>query len=369
MASPTWSTPNSPLLVATIAAAVHHAWEQPTDQRTRAFHDRLRQLLDADMYERVQTLAHDLFLLQAAPPGGLDIPPEWAWFEACPRCTRLRKTKYTAPQNGRLKLQALRDPNWCAKQIDAGRTTRQIADQLGCTSSLVVDWLRKHGIQTEKALRHEEIEQVTRRMHAEGEGPGAIAKVLGHSMTADRVRDVLKRLGLANQKNGHVYHEREWWRMRLEDQGKSKLQCAREAGIKPHAASYWLKRFGLRDRVWKRRQVKYPILADRQSLRELLFCHGGSYEAAAREVGCAPSLVSWYARRLLGIEKRHENRVPHSDRTWWEERLAKGTTTYELAEEAGIEEKSAREKLRVLELLPQAYANNMKRERARRGAA
>lgn len=370
MPSPKWSTSSGPLIAAGIAAAVHHAWEQPEGQRNRAFHEALRKALGPDVYERVQFQAHAVWLLQRSAPEDVELPPPWSYFSMCPGCMALRKTRHTQPQNGRTKLQVLRDADWLQQQLEAGRTTTQIAKRLDCSPSLVVDWCAKHGIQTERAKRIEEIEATVQRMHAEGEGPGTIAKVLGGGMSSTRVREVLKRLGLANQKTGQVYHERDWWLSRLEA-GKTKLDCTREAGIKPHAGTFWIHKFGLErftvinDKARKRRK-KYPILANKDTLRELLARHDHNYEKAAEEVGCSPSLVSRYARDLLGLAKKHENGVTHGTREWWTERLDRGMTTYELAEEAGIAEKTARERCRIFDLLPQAYHNNAQRERENR---
>lgn len=372
MSSALWSPSFAPLMAGAVAAAVHHAWNQPEPKRTAAFHEALRKAVGPDEYERIQFVAHSIWLLQPAPPEGLEIPPEWAWFELCPRCISLRRTKYTQPQNGRTKLQVLRDKDWLAEQLAAGHRVKQIAKRLDCSPELVVDWIAKHGLKTAKTLRHEEIEATVRRMHAAGEGPGTIGKALGGGLRADRVREVLKRLGLANQKHGQVYHEAEWWRVRLVDRGLTKSACAREAGIKPHAATYYIHKFGFEaitaQNNRKGRPRRYPELYDEMRLRALLARHGDNYEEAARAIGCAPSLVSKQARRLLGWEKRHENQVPHGRREWWTERLDRGMTTYELAEEAGIEEKTARERCRVFDLLPQAYANNVKQERKNRRA-
>lgn len=370
MPSPLWTNPKGPMIAAAIAAAIHEAWHHPPANRARAMHDALRKALGPELYERAQHAAHDVLLLQEEAPEGMEIPPSWAWFEICPRCMSMKRTRHTAPQNARLKLQILRDRRWLEAQVEAGATAASLARKLECTPALIDYWLAKHGLRTERQLRKEEIEATVRRMHLEKEGPGTIARALGGGMTAERVRDVLQRLGLATSKAGQVYHDREWWRVRLEDRGKTKLDCAREAGIKPHAANYWLKQFSLQHLVKdNKRRKRYPELHSPTQLSALLLKHGHSYEAVARELGCAPTLVSYYARKLLGVRKKQHNHLPHSERSWWVERLDRGATTYELAEEAGIAEKTARERCRNYGLLGQALANNMRRERERRRGA
>lgn len=367
MPSPTWCRPGSPPIAAAIAAAIHHAWLGPEEGASNRFADAFRKMVGPEAYEEHELRALDIFFLQPRPPEGYDPPPSSAHLLICPRCQKLRRTKYTAPQNGRLQLQALRDPDWIQAQFDRGKNTVTLAERLDCTPSLIVDWCDKHGILPPRTASVAEFDAGVAALHSAGEGPGFIARKL--DTTAMHVRQSLKRQGLATKKRGHVYFEREWWRARLEDRRMTKHACSREAGIKPHAATYWVKRFGLSHRCHKRRAVTYPILADPVTLRELLWRHNDCYEGAAREVGCSPSWVSYWARRLLGRAKKHENDVPHGRREWWVERLERGLTTWEMAEEAGIKEKSVREALRVRDLLAEAYKNNTSRERERRATA
>ena len=369
MPSPKWSEAKEAPIAAAIAAAVHQAWAGPAEGASARFITALRQMVGPKVMDRIEMTALRLFQAQPRPPEGFEMPPAWAWFQICPGCQSLRRTRFTAPQNGRVKLQVLRDPDWIAAQFEAGKSCEDIARRLGCSRELVAQWAHKHGIATPRAQRRDEIEATVRRMHLAGEGPGTIARALGGGMSADRVRQVLARLGLATLKHGQVYHDPEWWRVRLQDRGLTKRDCAREAGLKPHAATYWLKQFNLQHLVRNnRRRPRYPQLRDPVQLSALLERHGGSYESAAKELGCAPTLVSWYARRILGRPKKHDNVVPHGHKGWWVDRLEQGLTTWEMAEEAGITEKTARERLRVFGLLDWGYRNNYARERARRSA-
>lgn len=367
MPSPRWSESKQPFVAGAIAAAVSAAWDGPQRGRTQRFTETLRKALGPDLYERVEVAAFQVLMLQESAPEGYDPLPEWALFRVCPKCSALQRTKFTAPQNGRIKLQVLRDRNWMERALERGESYASLARKLGVAPANVAYFAEKHGLKSARSERREELEAIVRHMHAQREGPGAIAKAADTSV--HHVLQALKRLGLATKKSGQVYHEKEWWRVRLVEQGKTKLQCAREAGIRPHAANYWLKQFGLQHLVTgNKRRPKYPVLRDRTELRLLLARHDNNYESVARELGCAPSLVSWYARRTLGVAQKHFNDVPHSKKSWWTERLERGATTYELAEEAGIAEKSAREKLRVLGLLEHGYRNNTARERKRRSA-
>lgn len=376
--SPHWGEPAEAPLFAALAAAQHDAWQVPEDRRHAVFVTRFRQLVGPARAEPLLASAITLFTAQALPPAGWEDPPRSAYWRICPRCTQLKATPHTIPQRGRLELRVLRDATWLASQLDRGRTHQDLARQLHCDGVLVRYWAEKHGLQSARAERHEEIEATVRALHAQKRGPGGIARELDTEVK--NVRRALHRLGLATAKRGMVYHHADWWRDRLEAQGWTVRQCAREAGLKPHGATYYVTKFGLSHvtaaRVSRkgmaRWKPKYAVIADAVSLRRLLDEHG-TYEGVARAVGCAPSLVSRYARKLLGMQARHSNVVPHAARAWWTDRLDRGLSTWQLADEAGLPEKSAREKLRLLgaELLAQGYRNNMQAERAKRatGAA
>ena len=376
MSSPKWCECREAPIGAAIAAAQHAAWTAPEERRYAVFSERLRQLVGPERFEAIAAHAIALYTLQPSAPAGWEEPPESAYYSICPSCQTLRRTKYTVPQNGRLKLAVLRDPEWMQRQVERGRTLTAIAKQLRCTESLVGYWLERHGLVTARTERAEMYEERVPDLHARGFGPGAIAKELG--TTSETVRRVLHRLGLAHRKSGHVYHAREWWVERIERRGWSVAQCARDAGIKAHAATYYIRKFGLThitaERACKKGKSKwrprYPQIADAKQLAQLILEYG-TYEEIARRVGCAPSLVSDYARKLLGADRRHENIVPHAARVWWTERLDRGMTTWAMAEEAGVSEKTARERLRLfgMELLAQGYRNNTAAERARRKSA
>jgi AraC-like DNA-binding protein len=261
------------------------------------------------------------------------------------------------PQSGRLELQVLRDPEWLADRLER-KPIKEIAAGLGCSRAILRYWIDKHGITSPRLARTAELETAIRRMHAHGDGPGTIAEAL--DSTVSTIRKLLERLGLATRKRGHVYHSREWWRTRLEDQGLTVYECARQAGIKKHVGFYYVKKFDLGHAVDRKRRRRrcYPELGDPKYLRALLERHRGCYAHAAAEVGCYPTLVSERAREVLRIPKRHSNALPHSTRGWWKKRIKQGRTTEELAREAGIKEKTARERCRLFGLLPKAYENN-----------
>lgn len=365
MPSPTWCNSPAPPIAMAIAAATAEAWDGPPDGASNRFLEAFRKMVGQEAFEEYEMRALDLFLLQPKPPEGYQAPPPWAWFQICPKCQMLKATKYTAAQNGRLKLEALRDPDWIDRRFKNGRTCSSIAKELDCTPSLVVDWAAKHGLVPPKTQSIQEFDDDVRALHQDKQAPGIIARQL--ETTVQQVRKSLKRQELATKKTGHVYFEREWWVERIQRQGMTVRDAAREAGIKPHACTFWLKRFGLQHLTRNRkRPVDYPQLHDPVQLRELLRRHLDNYESVARELGCASSLVSRQARELLGKEKKHENEVPHTDPAWWKDRIEDGKTTHELAAEAGIKEKSAREKLRVLGLLAAGYKNNLQAERGKR---
>ncbi len=361
MPSPRWSDPEEIPIAAAIAAAVHQAWDGPEEGASNRFVDALRKLVGPDMFTRTELLALRIFQLQRIAPEGFEAPPPWAWFQICPKCDRLSRTKFTQPQNGRTRLQVLRDKNWLYDQLRRGKTFAAIAADLRCNPVNVRYFAEKHGLKSNKYSDSQMLEREIRRLHAAGEAPGTIAHELETSST--QVRRVLSRLGLANIKSGHHYFRREWWRVRLEDRKMTLTACAREAGIKRHATRYYVKKFDLEHAVdrKRRRGRSYPQLHDADYLRDLLDRHGGCYAEAAAEIGCTPSLVSLYARSVLGMPRKHSQHLPHSNRGWWLQRLDRGMTTDQMAEEAGIKEKTAREKLRILGLLTRAYQEGLVR--------
>lgn len=359
MPSPRWSTPESAPIAAAIAAAVHEAWDGPEAGASNRFIDALRKMVGPNVLARIELTALRVFDLERRPPEGYEIPPAWAWLTICPACQRTRRTKHTAPQNGRHELQVLRDPEWLARALERHGTIKGVTEKLGCNRSLVAYWIDRHHLHPGFRLDRENAEKRIAGLHHAGEGPGSIAREL--DTTTTQIRRVLARLGLANRKYGQVYFEREWWRVRLEDRKMTVTACAREAGIQQHVAHYYTKKFELRHAVdrKRRRGRKYPELQDADYLRALLERHGDCYAEAAHEVGCQPTLISLYARSLLGRPAKSRPEVPHARREWWEERMARGMTTAEMAAEAGIAEKTARERLRVLGLLAGAYRKKL----------
>lgn len=364
---PRWCQPGPVPLAGALSAAAHHAWL--SGEGAPAFLAAFRQLVGHDAADKYELRALAFFNLQPEPPAGYDVPPASAHMAICPRCRMVRRTKHTRPQGGRVKLQALRDADWLEAQYTRGRSEAAIAKSLGCAPALVGYWADQHGLTPPKVANAEGVNERVAALHREGRGPGGIARELG--VRTHYVRAVLRRTGLATNKRGHVYHDSAWWTYRMRTLGWTKTECAREAGIVPHAATVWVAKFGLSDiteRNARRKRVKFPALADPRTLADLLRKHGDNYERAAKEVGCAPSLVSRYARDLLGRAKKLHTDEPHYRPEWWEERVAAGRLAHEMAEEAGIAEATAREKLRLFGLSDRAYANEAKRERQRRSA-
>lgn len=374
MPSPRWSQTTTPPLAAAIAAAIHAAWDGPEQGATNRLVAMLRSMVGEERLEQVEMLALRLYQAQPRAPEGFEIPPPSTFFTICPGCQTLKRTRFTIPQNGRLQLQVLRDADWLDAQFEKGRTCGDIAKKLKCSSSLVVDWAAKHGLEPPRTRNAREFDEEVAARHRAGDAPGTIARALERGV--GDVRKSLQRHGIATSKTGQHYHEREWWRVRLEDRRMTLRACTREAGIRPHVGAYWVKKFRL-DHITKARGAetrkngrpkKYPQLYDREQLRTLVAEHG-TYEAIAKALGCTSATqVGRQCRKLLGHPKRWKP-VPHTKREWWVERLKQGKTTFEMADEAGIKEKSAREQLRIHGLLDQGYRNNYAREHAGRRRA
>jgi AraC-like DNA-binding protein len=374
--SPTWSTPAETPLFQALTAAQHDAWRAGPERGRTVFVERFRQLVGPARAEASLVSAIALFNLQPEAPAGFERPPTSTDFRICPRCQQLRAGDHNEPFRGRLTLRLLRDKEWLTEQLARGASLKAIAKKVGCTYMNVLHWLETHGLQAPKTQGARDLDAEVKAMHHRGDAPGTIAQAL--EIKVQDVRKVLERTGTATKKNGQHYHKAEWWVERIQRRGMTTTECAREAGIKSHGCAYWLKQFNLQHITKarstasgaKRWKPKYPALANVAQLRALLD-HHGSYEAVATAVGCAPTLVSRYARELLGEDKRVRQNAPHTAREWWVERLDRGCTVAQLADEAGLAEKSCTEKLRVfgIELLGQAYRNNLSAEKARRKRA
>lgn len=365
MPSPKWSEERPPMIAAAIAAAALESWAGPPEGASNRFTTALRRILREE-FEEHELLGLQVFHRQMRPPEGYEAPPASSHMAMCPRCQTIRSTPHHAPFRGRVKLQALRDEQWLRTQFAKGLNFRQVAEKLGCDLGAVAYWARKHGIDSPQVADVKQLDADVARLHRAKEAPGAIAKAVG--TTVQNVRASLKRQGLATKKTGHWYFAEEWWRSRLEG-GMTKADAAREAGITQHAATNYVHRFGLGHITKANRKPKaYPELLDPGYLRPLLRRHEDNYASAAREVGCSASYVSRCAREVLGRDPKHENHPPHSEPSWWRDRLDRGMTTWEMAEDAGIEVTTALERLRILGWIAEAYRNNTARERKERTA-
>lgn len=376
-----------------MAAAQHAAWEAAPELRRSVFTDTLRKLLGPKQCpDAVLSPALLLFDRQAAPPAGFHEPPENAHFTICPRCQHCSALPHVIPPNGRVRMNALRDKAWLERQFSKGLSTRHIANRLKCSPQSVIDWARKHDLGQYLKQQKVHDEDVV-RLHAAGEAPGRIAELLrgeDGGFTASDVKRILSRLGVATSKEGHHHYRKEWWVERLVNRQMTLRDCAREVGIVSHAASYYAKKFGLQEHsaarscrvTRKRARYKYPQLTDPKQLRALVEQHG-SWVAVARAIGApdhsATNVRAWWEEhfgkeppplsRASKLRQRAGMRSePHHQRAWWEERLERGETILQMAEEAGLDVKSAAEHLRRLgtELLAKGYANNTRAERAKR---
>lgn len=373
MSSPKWAELSATPLFQACAAAQHAAWRVAPELRRSVFTQRLNQVLGPKAAEPILLTAIALFDAQTAPPRGWVDPPENMHFECCPRCQILSGKRYSQAPNGRIRMNALRDRDWLARQYALGKHTRDIAKSIGACMGSVTHWARKHGIETMKRKPFE-LDPEVAEMHQAGKCPGEIAEHF--DVKVQTIRKILSRQGLATGKHGHHYFAREWWVEHLITRNLTTHQIARIAGIVPHNCAYFIKKFGLEHvtaerscrKTRSRWKHKYPQLADANQCRALLDRHG-TYEGAARELGCAASLVkNWETRHFGKQPARHRQGVPHAAREWWTQRLDRGLTTNQLAEDAGITEKNAKEKLRVLGggLLAQAYRNNVAAEKRKR---
>ena len=379
MPSPRWSDAREAPLFQALAAAQHAAWRVPGDRRRAAFTERFRQLAGPARAELLLSSALAIFDTQSAPPAGFQDPPANMHFDCCPRCQVVSSKRYGQAPNGRVKLNALRDREWLDRQLSVGRSHDGIARQLGCSAATIKLWIDKHGLDR---VRHKQNDDEIAALHDAGLAPGEISEKL--DITVKSVRDTLKRTRGITVHEGHHYHKKEWWIERLVTKQMTTFDCARAAGIRTHAAYFWLKKFSLQEvvrgrscRVLRRRwRYKYPQLADPAQLKALMEKHR-SYEGVALEVTGsrhgATNVKTWWLTHFGSPPenlkyRRGKNATERKNRSWWTDRLDRGYTMLQLAEEAGITEHSAIERLRVLggDLLARGYRNNLAAEKAKR---
>lgn len=303
-------------------------------------------------------------------------------FACCPRCQTVNSAKFSHAPFGRVKLNALRDRSWLERQLSNGRSSQQIAAQLGCVDDSVNIWIDKHGLDRRRCKVHDDD---VAGWHDAGLAPGEISRKL--DIAVDDVRRALNRTRGVTQSAGHHYTKKEWWIDRVVTRQMSLGQCAKDAGIKNQNASFWAKKFGLQEitaarscrATGRRHSYKYPQLMDPGQLRALIEQHGtweGVSIAITGKRTSATGVKAWW-KTHFGAEvpplKRHRSKTI-SDRTakaWWIERLDRGLTTWQLAGEAEIAEKTVCERLRTFggDLLTRGYRNNTAAERAKRSIA
>jgi hypothetical protein len=305
----------------------------------------------------------------------------------------VKATKHSIAPSGRVALEVLRDREWLERKLLAGNTADHLAAKLKCTRATIVNWIHKHGLEEHLQRKFKVHDEEIATRHNAGQSPGTIANALGiRASDVSRVLVRLRLVGLAPHPFGHHHFRKEWWIDRLVHRRLTVRACAQEAGITPHNGTYWVKKFGLQEHsqanscgVTRRRHAyKYPQLADPAQLKALMDTHR-SYEGVALAVcgrrSGGGNVKTWWLKHFgappanLKSKARAEraklavvNALPHLAPEWWVERLNKGATMLELAEEAGIELRSAAERLRKFggDLLSQAYANNARAEKARR---
>ena len=113
MPSPTWCHSAETPVGQAIAAAQHDAWVAPdASARSRIFSERFRQLVGYQRAEALMVSALAIFHAQPEPPNGWEDPPRSAHLQICPHCQQLKRTRFTIPMGGRLKLAVLRDREW-----------------------------------------------------------------------------------------------------------------------------------------------------------------------------------------------------------------------------------------------------------------
>jgi hypothetical protein len=377
--SPVWSSTEEAPVFQALAAAQHAAWRVAAERRRTVFSDTFRKLVSKAAADRHLMSALIMFDAQSEPPAGFVDPPDNMHFECCPNCQRINGKRFNHAPYGRVKLNALRDRDWLARQLEAGRSIAHIAEQLSCNDASVRNWLDKHGLERRRAMVHDDD---VAALHDAGRAPGEIAASL--DLKVDDVRRALKRARGVTHSAGHHYFTREWWVERIVTKQMTTIACARAAGVTNQNASYWCKKFGLQEITAarsvrftrKRHTYKYPQLTDPAQLRALVEQHGSwegvSLALTGKRTSANGVKVWWqthFGAEVPPLKRlRAKNLDERSIPTWWTERLDRGLTVAQLAEEAGIKEKSVEETLRRMggDLLGRAYRNNLAAEKAKR---
>jgi AraC-like DNA-binding protein len=355
MPSPKWPGVAGPLVPEVVAAALAAAGEVQASARGTRARQRVRQMLPPELADALAVpVAAMAGLLE---PGGSPVGGEMP-FELCPGCMSMRAPEGVRTGSRSVAARALGDGEWVVAAVRQAGSARALAGGLGLDAVRIAESCVGHDVRSES---HGDEGREVLEMHARKEGMGTIARRVG--WTVDRVRRFLEEEGRVGARHGHVHFEAEWWRVRLEDRGMTLRAAALEAGLKTNGADHYLRRFGLRHLVRfarGQRPPKHPELHCAVRLRELLDRHG-TYEAVARELGCAPSLVSRCARQYLG-EAIRWGAAPTEQ--FYRQQLEAGRSPGEIAAMVGRTEKTVRESIRKLGLSRLAY-NTVKQRRSR----
>ena len=222
----------------------------------------------------------------------------------------------------RVRFPLLADSDWLRQQLGARRPLASIAAEVGCSESAVRAAATRHGIAERRrpsdqrqfpplhdaAWLHQQYVQAGRsstQIAAQlGCSPNAVLRALhDHGVPVRSIRRRFPQL-----------HDRAWLRRCYVHEGRRPSAIAKDLGCHRGTVVKALHR----SRITLRAQVRFRQLRDRAWLRRRYVIEGKTLRAIATEVGCQPSTVVQALRRAR-IKPRRRRRPSSSRlRTDWQ---------------------------------------------------
>jgi len=197
-----------------------------------------------------------------------------------------------------------------------GRTTCDIADELGISNKVVSDWLSRHGIATARSSKpYQDRDWLSDQYERQGKSIRQIARELSVSYGPIQqwlhIHEIPVRgktySGYKHLENAK-YRDPDWLRRKRYVERKSEAEIARECNTSRATVNRWMRRFeldgrGLSEATALRHARNAAPYKDRDWLVDRYKTHEMSTYAIAAELGVTPGTVLRWMRRL-GIELR-----------------------------------------------------------------
>jgi len=209
------------------------------------------------------------------------------------------------------------DEAWLRNEYEArGRTTYDIADELGVSNKVVSDWLNRFGIVTARADRpYQDRDWLSDQYEKQGKSIRRISRELSVSYGPIQAWLHIHGIPVRGKTNsGYMdlqsapYRDPEWLSTKRIVEQKSEDQIAKECNTSRATVNRWLRRFGLEGRTLSEatalRHARNPApYKDRDWLADQYETQEKSTYMIAGELGVSPGTINRWLHRH-GIELR-----------------------------------------------------------------